>query len=297
MKDPDWRLLDAFEAVARVGNFSRAASELNVLQPAISRRVSQLEAELGVTLFKRTRPQVTLTAEGQTLFGAVAASKSQIKNAIERVSQRSSDRPLLINTTIGFASCFLLRRLNQFHDRHPEIGIELVSRDLNDGYREESCDIVTVFNAPDRLPGITQALIFPEDMIAVCSADYSNRHPVVDDDYSDHRLLHLTAGIHTGDWERFVAGTGAKINPPAPDQRFTSFMVYLQAAMNGDGIAIGWLPLLQDHLDAGQLVIASDRRVPSDRGYFCCVTRQGARREVAALFSDWLSGLVHPDKG
>ena len=78
MRAPDWRLLNAFEAVARLGSFSRAAAELNVLQPAVSRRLAQLEEELGVTLIRRTRPVATLTPEGQTLFGAVSTGMSQI---------------------------------------------------------------------------------------------------------------------------------------------------------------------------------------------------------------------------
>ncbi len=292
MRAPDWRLLNAFEAVARLGSFSRAAAELNVLQPAVSRRLAQLEEELGVTLIRRTRPVATLTPEGQTLFGAVSTGMSQISGAMARVSRRPENSPLVINTTIGFASCFLLRRLNQFHDLHPEIMIELISRDLNDGFREEGCDIVTVFDAPDRLPGVEQRRIFAEKMIAVCSPDYRRRHPVVGDAFGGHRLLHLTVGVHGEDWARFTEGRGIAIDPPTPADRFTSFMVYLQAAMNGDGIAIGWAHLLQDHLDGGQLVLASERRVNTDRGYFCCITQQGMKREATRRFSAWLTSCV-----
>ena len=286
---PDWRLLNAFEAVARLGSFSRAAAELNVLQPAVSRRLAQLEDELGVLLIRRTRPVATLTPEGQTLFAAVSTGISQINSAMARVSRRPDNGPLVINTTIGFASCFLLRRLNQFHDMYPEIMIELISRDLNDGFREEGCDIITVFNAPDRLPGVEQHCIFAEEMIAVCSPGYRRSNPVVGDDFSGHRLLHLSVGIHGEDWINFTEGTGNGIATPTPADRFTSFMVYLQAAMNGDGIAIGWTHLLQDHLDGGQLVLASERRVKTERGYFCCITRQGKKREATRKFSRWLT--------
>lgn len=292
MRAPDWRLLNAFEAVARHGSFSRAAAELNVLQPAVSRRVARLEEELGVSLMRRTRPMVTLTPEGQALFGAVSTGISQITSAMARVSRRPENSPLVINTTIGFASCFLLRRLNQFSELHPEIMIELISRDLNDGYREEGCDIITVFESTERLPGVEQSRIFEEEMIAVCSPSYKQRHPVLGHDFAGHRLLHLTVGIHGEDWKRFCAGTGDAVASPAPADRFTSFMVYLQAAMNGDGIAIGWSHLLQDHLDSGQLVLASDRRVETDRGYFCCITHQGRKRDATRLFSNWLASCV-----
>lgn len=276
-RNPDWRLLVAFEAVARLDSFSRAATELNVLQPAVSRRVAQLETDLGVTLINRTRPNATLTSDGQVLFGVVSAGMSQVRNAVRQVARRPIDGPVVINTTIGFASCFLLRRLNQFYDRYPGVAIELVSRDLNDTYREEISDIITVFDSPTRLPGVEQHSIFHEEMIAVCSPRYLDQHPVLDGDLTGHRLLHLTAGIHGSDWISFAEGSPTKVESPAPTERFTSFMVYLQAALNGDGIAIGWSHLLQDHLDSGQLVKVVDRAVTSERGYFCCLRHDKGR--------------------
>ena len=294
---PDWKLLTAFEAVARHGNFSRAAEELDVLQPAISRRVAELERELRVPLIRRTRPRASLTPEGQILFGAVSAGLAQVGSAIERIAQHPAPRPLVINTTIGFASCFLLRRLSRFNERHPQILLELVSRDLNDGYREDDADVITVFDSKDHLPGVEQHRIFREEMIAVCSPAYRDAHPVVDDDFSGHRLLHLTGGIHGDDWKRFVLDTGIAIETPAPANRFTSFMVYLHAALNGNGIAIGWSHLLQDYLDSGQLVLATPRRIRTHRGYHCCITSRGSRRKATRLFASWLTSLHPADCG
>ena len=291
-RSPDWKSLTAFEAVARHGNFSRAAEDLNVLQPAISRRVAQLEQDLRVPLIRRTRPVATLTPEGQILFGAVSGSIAQVRSAIERITLHPSNTPMIINTTIGFASCFLLRRLNQFHERYPGTMIELISRDLNDGYREEGADVITVFDKADRLPGVERHRIFREEMIAVCSPEYRTAHPVIDDDFGGHRLLHLSVGIHGDDWVHFLADTGNTVDSPAPTDRFTSFMVYLHAAMNGNGIAIGWSHLLQDHLDSGQLVLAAKRRIRTDRGYFCCITSRGTRRKATRLFTSWLTSTT-----
>ena len=292
MRSPDWHLLIAFEAVARHGSFSRAASELNVLQPAVSRRVAQLEAELNVTLLHRTRPSATLTDDGQILFRAVTGGLTQVQAAVDQIARSPGDRVLTVNTTIGFASCFLMRRLNAFHHACPDDVVELVSRDQNDGYRLDTCDIVTVFDAPNRLPGVDHRLIFKERMIAVCAPAYLSRHAVESDNLGSHRLLHLRAGIHDRDWHSFMGELGQGVPAVASSDRFTSFMVYLQAALNGDGIAIGWTHLLDDLLESGQLVKAVDHEVVSERGYFCCLTERGAGREGALRFVDWLSGLV-----
>ena len=292
MRRPDWNHLIAFEAVARHGNFSRAASELNVLQPAVSRRVAQLEAQLKVRLLHRTRPSASLTEDGRILFRAVSGSLAQVQAAVEQITQSLADQVLTVNTTIGFASCFLMRRLNAFHQASPGDVVELVSRDLNDGYREHSSDIVTVFDAPHQLPGVEHRRIFKERMIAVCAPSYLEGHPIKDGDLSTHRLLHLRAGIHDRDWLTFLSDLGQPVPAAASGDRYTSFMVYLQAAINGDGIAIGWAHLLDDLIASGQLVKAVDHEVATERGYFCCLTERGADREGARHFMDWVSSIV-----
>ena len=169
MQHLDWKLLSAFEAVARHGGFSRAAAELNVLQPAISRRVAQLEKDVGVPLIQRTRPHATLTAEGQVLYRAVAGSMAQVQMALVQIQRRPADQVLTVNTTIGFASCFLMRRLNGYRELYPDRPIELVSRDLNASFRDEACDVVISFDKPESLPGSAHHRIFEERMIAVCA--------------------------------------------------------------------------------------------------------------------------------
>ncbi len=84
---------------------------------------------------------------------------------------------------------------------------------------------------------------------------------------SQQSLLHLTQGIHGDDWPSFFAGTGITPRPPASEHKFTSFTVYLQAALNGDGVALGWETPLQDHFDAGQLALVTNRSVETERGF------------------------------
>ena len=275
MRRPDWKLLTAFEAVARHGSFSRAGDELNVMQPAISRRVARLERDLGVTLIERSRPHAGLTSDGEILFRAVSGSMVQVQTAIDQVRRTPSLDKVVVNTTIGFASCFLMQRLNTFRTLYPETVIELVSRDQNDAYRQGSADIVIVFDRPDRLPGVEHARIFPEHMIAVCAPAYLENGPIDENDLVTQRLLHLSHRLHADDWRNYLDGTGQAIRPPNSAERFTSFMVYLQAALNGEGIAIGWQHLLEDHLVNGLLVRPVDRMVETDRGYYACLTERG----------------------
>ena len=291
----NWKLLTAFEAAARHRNFTHAAGELNVQQPAISRRVAELEAELGVELLERTRPKATLTGEGEVLFRAVSESVHQVRSAIEHIRARPDSKVVTVNTTIGFASCYLMQRLSGFRAQNPEISVELVSRDQNDAYGLNQADIVIVFDEPDRLPGIRQARIFSETLVAVARPGFASH---IGDDIAalaNLPLLHLSKGIHFDDWKTFFAGTG--ILPPAPrsDQRFTSFMVCLQAALNGEGVMLGWETLMQSHFDLGQLVRLTTHRVETGRGYFACLTERASGAPGALQLWQWLAALEKCD--
>lgn len=289
----DWKGLTAFEAVARHCNFTRAARELNVQQPAISRRVAELEAELGVRLLRRTRPNATLTPEGEVLYRAIVAASLQVRDALEQVQRRRDRNLVTINTTIGFASCYLMQRLAAFRIEHPGISVELVSRDQNETYGVDHADIVIVFDGPNRLPGVQQTRIFGETLVPVA------RPALVPEPCDDpevlagYPLLHLASGNHTNDWASFYDGTGVALSTPASEQKFTSFMVCLQAALNGDGVMLGWEHLMQDHFDLGLLVRIGDRRVATDRGYFACLAERAKDRESARRMCQWLGSIAN----
>jgi len=291
----NWTLLTAFEAAARHRNFTRAAEELNVQQPAISRRLAELEAELGVKLLNRTRPNATLTREGEVLFRAVAGGITQVRHAVEQVRWRPDRKTVTVDTTIGFASCYLMKRLPAFRAANPDVSIELISRDQNDAFAADAAEIVTVFDHPDRLPGVRQAEIFSETLVPVARPDVAKMIGNDLEMLARQNLLHLTMGIHGDDWHTFFAGTGLTPRLPASEHKFTSFMVYLQAALNGDGVILGWETLLQDHFDLGQLTTVTTRRISTPRGYFACLTGRSEANPSALRFFEWLSGLEQPD--
>lgn len=288
----NWKLLTAFEAVARHLNFTHAATELNVQQPSISRRVAELEAELGVQLLVRTRPNAALTAEGDLLFRAVTSGIAQVEDAMNHVRAQPERNVVVVNTTIGFASCYLMQRLAEFRLKHPDIAIELVSRDQNEAYQSVNADVVIVFDDPKNLPTSKSACIFSEKLIPVGKPGVF--HPVGGDMKAlpRHELLYLSTGVHSHDWDIYFNGMNTSLHAPASEQKFTSFMVYLQAALNGDGIILGWETLLQNLLDHGQLIRLTTRHVETDRGYFACLTDRAGKNHSAQIFWKWVSSLA-----
>ncbi len=103
-------------------------------------------------------------------------------------------------------------------------------------------------------------------------------------------LLHLAKGIHKDDWQIFFGGTGCQPAAARSDQKFTSFMVCLQAALNGDGIMLGWEHLMQSYFELGLLARVGQRRVHTDRGYFACLNKRAAGTKIHIG-----SGLGCPD--
>ena len=97
---PSLNLLLTFEAAARHLSFTRAASELNVLQPAVSRQMAALEFDLGVKLFVRSKPNLTLTADGEAFYAAISAGLEQIRRAVGVIRERHQQQTLVVNTSI-----------------------------------------------------------------------------------------------------------------------------------------------------------------------------------------------------
>lgn len=149
-KLPSLVALRAFEAAARHLNFTRAADELGVGQPAVSRQINQLEGELGTRLFVR-RPTVALTGAGRRLAEVTAAGFSSISRVVDEITGAVRAPEVTIDVSIAFASCWLLGRLADFSARYPELAVRLVTRDHTDIIDPEA-DVVVYYGRGDARP-------------------------------------------------------------------------------------------------------------------------------------------------
>lgn len=292
-KIPALKQLMTFEVAARHLSFTHAATELGVRQPAVSRQVAELESQLETALFVRSKPRLTLTYDGDALYAVLSDTLERIQSVVSEIRQRQQKNALIVNTPIGFTSCFLMRHLAAFEVAHSDIELALVTRDQNRAFDPRLCDVVIVFGEGD-LPGVYQRQIFREELIAVCSPVWKKsfkRWPLTLPQLVKQPLLHLNTPSFCGDWQRYLEKTKARIPTPPSTRQFNSFMVYLQAALNGDGFALSLSHLMQERLNTGQLVLAHERRVSSHRGYYACVMARAEHKEAAYRFVDWASRL------
>ncbi len=278
----------AFEAALRHLSFSRAADELNVQQPAIGRQVAALENRLGVRLFHRTKPRLTLTEEGELLARSVSKGFETLRSGIAELEAHRSQTGIVVNAAIGFTSFYLLPTMAGFQAQYREIPVQIVTRDQNPDFDASLCDAVVVFGEHG-LPGQPTGLVARETIVAICKKGYlPGDRKLRPEELANQKLLHMAGASHVGDWERFFSGSGAVPPVPPKHDRYHSFMVYMRAIQNGLGIGIGWRPLVDDFLASETLVLACDLHRQTNRGYFCSLTPRGSARPDAQQFLSWL---------
>ena len=279
-----------FEAVGRLLSFTQAANELGVLQPAVSRQVAELEKELNVTLLHRTKPTLTLTAEGEQLHQGLSIHLKQIESTLKSIQPNPSPAKAVINATIGLTSCYLLDRLVEFEKSYPEFSLELVTRDQNGPYDTQSCDVLFTFDRFQNF-GLDHFQLFPEEMIMICG----HSHPDISDlSLQDlARQTHVTLGSrsHRTDWGEFFGDELQQFSFGESRFEYNSFMVYLQAITNGQ-LGIGWRYLLDDQIQSGSIRIAHPHSVKGQRGYHCYLLEKSRQNPAAEAFFSWAKGLA-----
>lgn len=279
--------LMVFEAAARHRSFTTASRELRVTQAAVSQQVRALEDELGVALFVRHHRGLDLTPEGARLHRSVAMGFECIANAIEDI--RVVARPgIRIGVTSAIATFWLLPRLPHFRALHSEIDVHIVASDLGFDAVADRADIGIGFGRGS-WPGFRSAFLREGDAFPVCSPTYLLSRPQLMDveQLLDEVLLVLDDNRVTAlDWSLWFASFGVR-NTNRRRIRFNSLPLLLQAACEGQGIALGWSLLTDDMLARGALVrpVTASLRTPG--AYYLAIAEKDPVPEVVA-FRDWL---------
>jgi LysR family transcriptional regulator, glycine cleavage system transcriptional activator len=287
---PPLAALIPFEAAARLGSMSAAARELGISQPAISRHLAGLEADLGQILFIRTRRGLCLTAAGRDFQGVVAPALDQIRQASGRLRPGGRHRTIRIAANFGFAQQWLMPRLPGMRQALPDLFLHLLTSDREEELGQAECDLAIRFGT-GAWPGQRAVKLFDEEAFPVCSPDYLARYPALrDGDLAAVALLHMAAadaGWFT--WTSWLAAQGSAIRPERPRLIYPTYPLLLQAALTGEGAALGWRGLVDDLLAEGRLVQLLPGLRRTDRGYFLCLPERpaGAAAPIRAV-ADWI---------
>ncbi|WP_203140548.1 choline sulfate utilization transcriptional regulator [Marinobacter mangrovi] len=295
---PPLATLQAFEVSARLGNFTAAARELGSTQSAVSQHIRRLELEVGVRLFYRRYRGVALTEQGRQFLEKVVEGLSSIAQGVEALQQHPDHRVINVGTDFAFAAYWLLPLLSKFREAHPGVEVRVVTAQESIAPDEANIDIAIQFGdgqfgqAPSRL-------LMYESVVPVCSPALLERYgPIRNiDDLNRLPLLQLEAAHDSKwfDWGRLFSLMGATERPREPDLTLNNYTLLVQAAIAGQGAAIGWKPMCDSMLDSGVLVPAIPRITRSDCGYYLVLPATKAVAPMTQQFCEWLINECQAD--
>ncbi|MBX5192352.1 LysR family transcriptional regulator [Rhizobium sp. NZLR3b] len=290
-RPPELGWMRIFVEVARLGSFSAAAGALGLTQPAVSYQIRRLEEQFGVNLLRRQHRGVELTAAGERLFVVAAKAVGDI-DALARSFRAEVLRPVVrLRTDYAFSSLWLIPRMDGFRLLHPETDMQIVATQrFAAGFRDEA-DVAVVFGTRAEF-GAIGTLLLREKVVPVCTQGFLDRNGPFDDpgQLAKAVLIHLDTPMPSPwfDWRSYLTEFSVLRDAHAGrgDISFNTYSLVVQAALSGQGVAIGWMGLVDTLLSARMLVQAGPPLESRDRGYWL-IPPQSANVDSERL-SSWL---------
>jgi DNA-binding transcriptional LysR family regulator len=291
---PSLTALVEFEAVARLSSFTLAANELGVTQAAVSRQVKFLEESLGIRLFHRLHRSIKLTSEGEALYLVVAESMQRIAGAFDRLSNGTEQQELVLATTAAFSHFRVLPQLPALKRLQPQLQLRLTTQMFTADLRHNEVDIAVRYGNGKWQDG-TSSLLFDEEVFPVCSPAWllANGSPQTLMDITKAPLIESDRTSEGWmDWEEWFHAAGAR--PPRLHfaLRCSLYTDAIQAALHGQGVALGWHRLVSDLLKRGELVRLVDTSVKVSESYFVVIPHGRTITPTKNSMIDWLRGDV-----
>ncbi|KMW59361.1 Transcriptional regulator, LysR family [Candidatus Rhodobacter oscarellae] len=282
---PSLSALRSFEAAAKHQSFTRAAEELRVTQSAISRMVRELEAAVGVALFRPAGRGVSLTEAGRNLAGPLHNDLERLRQTMQNASAAGDGmRTLSVGVLPTFGSRWLAPRLARFRASHPDIEFALHSRPEPFDMAHDGIDLAIHFGRKEWVDGTLTELCL-EDLVVVASPVMSERFGIkAPVDLKDMPRLHLQTRANA--WEVYFDSLGLPTGMARRGTLFDQFSTMIAAAIHGLGAAIVPTYLIEAELAQGTLVDLGQPQCPGDVYYV--VTPKGVANPDAAQFRDWM---------
>jgi len=289
---PSLGSLATFEVAAKHLSFTVAASELHVTQAAISQQIRILEKALDTPLFHRLHNSLELTQEGMLLLRAVQQGLGTIGTTVNAIlGLEREDQTVTISATTWVSHCFLWPIVRRYINTHPEARIVILASDEDASLHDfQEVDLALVcgnerFDAGDRLHFLFHEIVQP-----VCSPGYLEKYgPFPEaDSLNQARLLHLhqrhwhamAIGWQPLDWENWFTSQGTILTSPFPHFCSNSYPLLLQAAIEGEGVVLGWRHMVHRYIHSGALVYACNHQCVVERGNFLKINEKKSRTKL-----------------
>lgn len=295
---PSLNALRAFEATARHLSFVRAAEELHVTPSAVKQLVRRLKAALGKSLVERQGSGLRLTGAGRAGCQDIGQGFERIAQGVARIRAHDDRKRLIISVEPSFATAWLVPRLDRFRAEFPEVDVLIDSSlalvDLHRG----AADVAIRFGAAPA-DGLVERRLFDQALCAFCAPSLTRGEGAIRslDDIARVPLIHWDIAAFDWakatrswmGWKPWLDALGARHIDCNRGIRFRDYNLAVQAAIAGQGVVLGSLPVMHDLVVSGLLVRPFPEKVETDIGYD--VTARGAAMERSEVrdFVSWIT--------
>ncbi len=292
--------LPVFESAARHKSFTKAGEEMRLTQPAVSRRISSLERRLGFSVFKRQHNKLELTPEGRQLMSAVEFSLDHLNEAVIQLTEQITRRKLTIACGFSFSSMWLQPRFSRFRKMLDGVEVHLIASEFPDDLDPQMIDIRVLWE-DNFWQGREVRPLFRDIVYPVCSRAFAKKFKLPKSGEvppGDFQILTLLFNQSSGsdrlDWEEWFRTLRIDFKPDNPRYVYDNYQFTIQAAIDGEGIALGYSGLIDDLIEREELIkVGQSIRLQSGRTFieFEPNRLSEARRD---LIYDWFqseSGL------
>lgn len=302
---PPLNALRAFEAAARNLSVTKAAAELGVTPSAVSHHIKTLEDHFHVKFFRPVRRKLELTDVGRQFLPGLSMGFDQLASSVDALRARDTHAKLTVGTAGSFAGKWLVPRLSDLNRHYPDLEVRVAAAPLlvdatEDALESGDVDIVIRFG-PGHYPGFEVHPLMPEEVFPVCSPDLiDGDHPLISPSDLVHQvLIHDEGYMHYAqegirfkttfpDWNMWYQAAGIGSLPTEHGPRFSTSALAIQAAVDGQGVALGRSVLVRDDLAAGRLVKPFELSISNVFAYYCISLESSDDKPELAAFRNWL---------
>lgn len=291
---PQMGALLAFEAAAEQHSFSKAANKLHITPAAISQQIRLLERHLGIALFRRSKKGVELTPAGQNYLTFIDDALESIRSGQQQLERFQELGILTITALPSFAFKYLMPKILHWMDLNSGTEVRVEASHASINFARSSSDMCICFGDQD-CKGVNKQYLFTDSVSLVISPSLLKEHRTPYDVKSiinAHPMIHVDWGDDNDslpNWERWLGlcDVGAFTKKSGP--RFNLSSMAIEAAVQGKGILLGQQSLIQNEIDAGQLIKPFDLNLPLGRAYYLAYPDRTLTNKRAIELITWLS--------
>lgn len=287
---PSPRALTALSLFATLGTLTEAAEQLGVTRSALSHRIAELQRQLGVTLIRKAGRRIVLTEDGERLLAGMGDALDRIEAAVEPF--RRDRGQIRLSTVATFASHWLIPRIVQFQERHPqiEVVISTTTRPVDLGVEDMDC---AIRHGHGTWKGLATTLLFKETLMPVAAPDLAARF-AANARKSWHGAPLIRARSRFADWSRWQ-----KHDPALAGRRLKWLTVEtraqaLDAALAGAGVALTDMAYLATPFAGGRLEMLAERPLQLSSGYYFVHLPKTRNLHLLMLLRDWVLEAARP---